>query len=61
MGLCLGLLLLLGRAREKSVMGKDRVIGQPVKKDQGEVTGEDLKNAVCLGFILALFIIGLVH
>jgi hypothetical protein len=42
-------------------MGKDRVIGQPVKKDQGEVTGEDLKNAVCLGFILALFIIGLVH
>lgn len=42
-------------------MSKEDGIGEVVGKDRNEVTVEDLKNALCLGFILACFMIGLVQ
>ena len=43
------------------VMSKADGIGEVVGKDRGEITKEDLKNALCLGFIFACFLMGLAH
>lgn len=40
-------------------MSKADGIGEVVGRDRGEVTGDDIKN-LCLGFIFACFLFGLV-
>lgn len=36
-------------------------IGEVVGRDRGKVTNDDLMSALCLGFILACFMVGIAH